>query len=397
MGETHTDKTQKPSFQLPGRQWEYLLSCLEEENIMLFIGPGILPFPGHESLEDALCEYLQQCSKDETSPFIEKFYRDDKFFMLNERDKHESLWNFMGYYRDFFKENKDKLEPAMEVLRKLAAIPFTTIMSSIPNTLIEDAFGDEFSFHTDFYNKKQKPEQYIPGTKNDPLIYYLRGKMDKDESMVISHNDLFDYLESIYEAKSIQPEFKAVLKSAKYYVFLGLPLESWYMQLIMRLFEFHVKSPRIMALKRFPETKQNQKAVYEDLYKVKFYESESIEFIDQLYEHCSEKGILKVVGERAGATANFDRDVQVFRTQLSAGHPEKSIKMFEELVNKYLKYDDAPDFFNTMFQGVGAYNLAKRQYNITEITFDKFEVAQSKLTRFLSSQVEELKTLVHGK
>jgi hypothetical protein len=394
MGDTNTDNKKSPAFELPDRQWEYLLDRLNKEETLLFVGPGILPFPGYDSLEDALCQYLQDKSAEEMAPFVDKFYRDDKFFMLNDRDKNESLWNFMSYYRDFFKEHKEELAEARSVLRKLAEIPFSTIVTLIPNTLIEEAFGEDFAFHADFYNKKKKPQAYVPGRKTDPLIYYLRGKMTVDESMVISHNDLFDYLESIYEAKSMDADFKNLLKNSKYYIFLGLPLESWYMQLLIRVFDFHVDTPRILALKKFPEKFQDQKTVYEDLYKLKFYDSKSLDFIDQLHQHCEDNDLLKEVSGGA-ATANFDRDAEQFLSLLKAGHHEQSLSILEELSVKYLlepaKYSE---YFSDLTLGASNYRSAHRNYNINLITYDKFKVEEAKLTSFLNMQFDNLKALV---
>lgn len=395
MGESNTDKTQSPNFNLPDRQWEYLLDRLDKEETLLFIGPGVLPFPGYNSLEDALCQYLQDKSKEEMSPFIDKFYRDDKFFMLNDRDKNESLWNFMSYYRDFFKEHQEELEEARAVLRKLAEIPFSTIITMSPNTMLEEAFGEDFAFHADFYNKKQQPKKYVSGRKDDPLLYYMRGKMTSDESMVISHNDLFDYLESIYDSKSMDGDFKKFLRNSKYYIFLGLPLESWYMQLLMRLFDFHVVNPRILALKRFGERFKGQKVVYEDLYKVKFYDSKSLDFISQLHERCQAANMLKEASGGA-ASANFDRDAEQFHSLLRAGHHEQSLSVLEELSVKYLgdpaKYSE---YFTDLTLGASNYRSAHRNYNINLITYDKFQVEEAKLTSFLSMQFTNLKALVN--
>lgn len=395
MGDTKAEHTQKPIFDLPKRQWEYLLDCLDKEETILFIGPGILPFPGYDSLEDALCEYLQKCSADEMTPFIKRFYRDDKFFRLNENDKDESLWNFMSYYRDFFTEHDEQLAEARTILRKLAAIPFSTIISLIPNTLIEDAFGQDLAFHTDFYNKKGQPNPYVPGRQDDPLIYYLRGKMTEDESMVISHNDLFDYLESIYDAKSMDSKLKADLKAAKYFIFLGLPLESWYMQLLLRLFEFHVKKPKILALKRFAERAQSQKVVYEDLYQVKFYESESIDFIDQLHQQCADQQKLRTSTANAGAVSGFERDAQEFLSLIPAGHHEESLVALEELSAKYLKPAEHQSYFNDLMLIASNYRAAVRNYNIGFIVFEKLQTEEAKLTNALNVQFQALKALVN--
>ncbi|PSR14493.1 MAG: hypothetical protein DA408_04910 [Bacteroidetes bacterium] len=394
MGKEPTDSTQENSFQLPDRQWEYLLDRLEREEAVLFIGPGILPHDQHGTVEDALDEYLQEKSKAEANPFIEKFYRDDKFFMLNERDKDESLWNFMSYYRDFFTEKTNELTAARAVLDKITQIPFSTIISLSPNQLLEEAYGDKFAFHTDFYNKKKKPQPFVPGRKEDPLIYYMRGKMTADESMIISHNDLFDYLESIYEAKSMDADLKANLKAAKYFVFLGLPFESWYMQLLIRLFEFQAISPRILALKKFQDKDNSQKIVYEDLYKVQFYENDSTDFIQQLHDQCAARGLLKTASNQTAA-ANFDRDAEQFLSLIKAGQHEQSLASLEELSVKFLVPPaNFNDYFNTLMIGASNFRSALRSYNISLITYDKYKTEEAKLVSFLNMQFQELKALV---
>ena len=56
MGEQSTTNREKIVFSMPDRQWKYLLDRLQEEEALLFIGPGILPFPGYASLEEILAK-----------------------------------------------------------------------------------------------------------------------------------------------------------------------------------------------------------------------------------------------------------------------------------------------------------------------------------------------------
>ncbi|MEZ4988055.1 MAG: hypothetical protein R2795_24005 [Saprospiraceae bacterium] len=394
MGQTDTNP--KTAFELPERQWEYLLDRLEKEETILFIGPGLLPFPGADSVEDALFDYLQEKSQQEALPFISKFYRDDKFFMLNERDKDESLWNFMSYYRDFFEEKKEDLAEARALLAQVAKLPFSTIITLCPDALLEEAYGDQFAFHADFYNKKKKPQPYLPGRMDDPLIYYLRGRMTVDESMIISHSDLFDYLESIYEAKSMDADLKQTLKSAKYYIFLGLPLESWYMQLLLRLFDFHLLKPRILAMKHFQEKDLSKRVVYEDLYNVNFHDHSGGAFLQELFQRCEAKGMVKQATGNA-VQANFERDAEAFQSLLRAGHHEQSLANLEELSVKYLPQPaQYASYFNTLTLGASNYRSAHRNYNINLITYEQFKVEETRLVAFLNMQFEELKSLIHG-
>lgn len=268
---------QKPphnSFSLPDRNWEFLLDELDKENVVLFIGPGLLLHEEHGTVENALNHYLLQKSEEESKPFIKKFYRDDKFFLL--QDGNRNQWSFMSHSQDFFEASNESLNPARKVMRNIAEIPFSNIISLSPNTLLLDAFGEDFACHHNFFNKTKEEEKYVPGRKEDPLIYFLRGIMTHDESMIISHNDLFDFLQSVYAARSIDQNFIKDLKGATSYIFLGLSLEAWYMQLLLRIFESQNVNIDILAFKTFKDGDESQKALYEDLYNVEFHQNLSL-------------------------------------------------------------------------------------------------------------------------
>ena len=191
MPDATPQKTPSQSFNLPDRNWEFLLDELDKEKVVLFIGPDLLVHKEHGTVENALNNYLLEKSKEESRPFVKKFYRDDKFFLLEDGNKNQ--WSFMSHTQDFFDAKNESLDPAREILGHIAEIPFNNIITLSPNTLLLEAFGKDFACHHNFFNKTKEEEKYVPGRKEDPLIYFLRGIMTHDESMIISHNDLFDF------------------------------------------------------------------------------------------------------------------------------------------------------------------------------------------------------------
>lgn len=388
------DNTNHKTFKLNEPQWEYLLACLQKEETVLFLGPGILPHTAHNTVEDALFQHLLETSE-ASGGFIEKFYRDDKFFKLKEKGIEENRFFFLSSYQKFFNKDNAQLDAAREVVSKIVQIPFSTIITLCPNQLLESAYGEDYASHSDFYKKKEKPRPYIPGTKEDPLIYYMRGNIADDASMVISHNDLFDYLESIYESKSMDDTFKSDLKQAKYFIFLGLPLEAWYMQLLMRLFEFHIKTPKILALKRFTEQHNGQKLVYEDLYEMEFHDHDGPEFIEQLYKICEERSLLKAPKSNT-KQASFQRDALVFQERLKNGHIVQSLTELENLSKKYLQpASEYSEYLINLSTKSSSYKKALRDYTTGFLTKPDFSVEENKLIAYLHMQFDDLQELIN--
>jgi len=383
----HLDKTIIP-FSLAERNWAFLLDELNKEKVVLFIGPELLPHAEHGTVENALHHYLLQKNEEERRPFIKKFYRDDKFFLLQEGNKNQ--WSFMSHSRDFFEPTNESLDTARAVLRKIAEIPFSNIITLNPDTLILEAFGKDFPKHHNFFNKTKEEEKYLPGTKADPLIYFLRGIMSHDESMIISHNDLFDFLQSVYAAKSIDQAFIKDLKEATSYIFLVLSLEAWYMQLLLRIFESQDVNVDILAFKKFKENHQSQKTLYEDLYNVEFHQNNGVDFIHQFHERCQEKGLLKKIGNTL--SANFDRDAQQFLSLHREGFHEECLEAFKELANKHLEDNkENRAFYNELPLAESNYRSVKRAFTRGGLEHEKYRIAQTKLLDHLMVLFNDLK------
>lgn len=403
-----------PPFSLPESRWELIQKKIRDQQCVLLIGPELLPHPVHGTIEKALHHYLlekngelaQEFAKGTPNadpPFIHKFYQDDKFFLLQSDNKDQSHFSFMKYYQQFFVDHADDFAEARAVLEKLAQLPFHIIISLTTDNLLTEAYTGKYGHHIDVYRKNQPPEPYIPGTAANPLLYYMRGHIKHQESMVITHNDLFDYLQSIFSESSMHPDMKDDLDDREkprehknLYIFLGLPLEEWYMQLLLRLFNMHIVNPQIIALKKFEKDKQAIQDVYEDLYKIEFHPNEGQEFIEQLHQRFADQGALK---EETPQLANdgFSLDKLRYENAVREGDTEETLKVFKEIAHKYaVPKADHQAFFDDLSAGEGNYNRAKRQFLTGRSTKEEWKIDQNRLVDLLGILLDDLTQIANG-
>ncbi|MDZ7868608.1 MAG: hypothetical protein U5L02_05275 [Rheinheimera sp.] len=57
--------------------------------------------------------------------------------------------------------------------------------------------------------------------------------------MLTHESDFFDYLESVFKANSMNQQPGDELEQMERFIFLGLPYEKWYFQLLLRVLAFH--------------------------------------------------------------------------------------------------------------------------------------------------------------
>ena len=201
-------------------------------------------------------------------------------------------------------------------------------------------------------------------------------------------------LQSVYAAKSIDQNFIKDLKEATSYIFLGLSLEAWYMQLLLRIFESQNVNIDILAFKTFNEGDESQKALYEDLYNVEFHQNNGVSFIEQLYEKCKEKGLLKTKGDTA--QADFDRDSQQFLSLHREGFYEECLEAFKELAKSYLEDNkDNRDFYSELPIAESNYRSAKRDFTRGKMQHEAYRIAQTRLLDHLTVLFNDLKDMIN--
>ena len=294
--------------------WEFVLDKIEEDTCVLVIGPEVMTPRNGKSLSEAEVEYLNISNNDK----ILRYYPNDHFFLFKE-PQHRTL--VCHQIKKFFKEELI----VTDTLRKIAQIPINVYINVGPDKLLNEVFDDlELSFQYGLYKKNKDPHEIQPPTKKLPLIYSAFGSIESEESLILTHDDLFDYFKSIFARKSMPQELKTRLKEAKNFIFLGVPFEKWYMQLLLRELEIHKQHDFTRFAANQALSKEVQTLCIEQFH-IQFIQDQYRipEFIDELHKRCAAQGMLREKNQ------SFEVALEDIRRLIQEGELENAIERFE--------------------------------------------------------------------
>ncbi|MEO0877995.1 MAG: SIR2 family protein, partial [Bacteroidota bacterium] len=176
-----------------------------------------------------------------------------------------------------------------------AQIPFHIYLTFTPGLFVPKAFEQEgFSYQFDFANKSaHQPSKIKPPTGQQPLIYNLFGSITEEESLILTHNDLYAYFKSVFERRSMPTILREALEKVNCFIFLGLPFEKWYMQMLLRELGIHKSSEDFIRFAAKQSLSDEIMTFCYDQFTINFVDHHVEEFIDLLYDHSSQAGILR--------------------------------------------------------------------------------------------------------
>ena len=162
-----------------------------------------------------------------------------------------------------------------------------------PDLLIKKTFEEKkLDYIYDFYNKEQNPQAIGKPTKDKPLIYNLFGDIETEGSLILTYDDLFDYLFAIFGKYELHQDLRKELQNSRMILFVGFRYEKWYFKLISRILNLH-KGKLSHAPLRDKKLLPDVRNFYSNELNVKFLNYNSIDIIDTLHEKCNEKNILR--------------------------------------------------------------------------------------------------------
>lgn len=285
--------------------WADIAKNLTKGRTVLVLGPDAIPFypakADGEATETTLSELSRQQILEELGGQVSHYYARDKLFLFkNARAKRDAM-DIMetGTHR------RDWL-PDAELLRKIAAMPFSVVLNLNPDKLAYEAFvkycrPPQF----DFFSVNHKPAHFNierePDCYDAPLVYNLCGSVaDALDSVVLDHFDLFNLLKKLLNDEGVPKNLTEPLRKADRFVLLGFELERWYFQLFL-----HYVNRLDGAFDNFNQNFPILSPVGEDSreFVMKQFNIEhfatSREDFDRLYEACAQQGILRKITDPA--------------------------------------------------------------------------------------------------
>jgi hypothetical protein len=305
--------------------WEAIVGKIRKQRAILVVGPeAFLSADKSKSLHQSLIGELDIPN----NRFIQKYYADDDFFLFNVGGGRSFTCERIY---DFYKRHA----PGEELIQ-LARIPFHVILSVSPGKLLNKAFDKlNFQYQFDYYRKTRGPSEIKDPTVQLPLIYNLFGCIDDEESLVLTHNDLYDYFKSIFARRSMPEKLKNALtqREINCFIFLGIPFDKWYMQLLLRELEIHRSSEDFIRYAANQSLTEDVKTFCTEQFTISFVSNNIPNFIHTLYGYCEEADILRT-------EQDTDRWTQI-KNYLAEGKLGIAIEQFVDLTRGTELEDEA--------------------------------------------------------
>jgi len=275
-----------PDIELKSIPWESLKNAIKKQRCVLFLGPELSISKNGKPITEQLLKHIDYKNNRDIL-----YYPSDELFLfrnnLSKVDTYEKMEAFFN-----------NIEPS-GIYEQIAQLPFHLIISFNTDNFLKRAFGKlGLDPTTSFFNKKAIPEKDVqPPTLKSPLVYNLLGSIDEMESLILSHDDMYDYINVMLTQNPLPQAIKNVLfKGGTRYIMLGFKFEKWYVQLLLRILQLHKKDVPIAknaASKNMDNVSEEIKSFCFDQFNIEFIPNDIDQFVTQLYNECDKDGLLR--------------------------------------------------------------------------------------------------------
>lgn len=182
---------------------------------------------------------------------------------------------------------------ANEMHMDLATLPFSLIITSTPDTMFCEALkkGGKPPIIERYNFRGQNPDIVPKGSVEKPLVFYLYGTVDEPESMVLTENDLLDFLMAVVLKNPPLPNniMSELRNKNNSLLFLGFGFKNWYLRILLRVLQGRGKESRSFALEpHAPGCAEDYESAIlfyrKSDYKIQIHHQEIHQFVKELKE-----------------------------------------------------------------------------------------------------------------
>lgn len=346
--------------------WDITIDSIEEGKTVLVLGADVYADMNEGTLHDQMRNFLLK----EKVP-IQKYYKQDGFFLFEQ----PHLRTFACHQiKEFYKTVLPN-----DTLQKIVHIPFHIILTITPDKLIHRAFSENhFKFQYGFYKKDTDPQNIQPPERDFPLVYNAFGSLDNEESIILTHDDLYHYFKSIFSRSSMPEQVKTALQEIKNIIFLGVSFDKWYMHLLLREFGVHNKKD-ILRFAANQSVSNKIRTFCFQQFKIEFIEHNVDDFIDELYVRFQQKGLL-----RQKVIETVGDKIEQMKQLVSIGNVEHAIEILREFAEGTDLADEAVGISSR-------YRRYKRKVTQNVLDESQKEIEINRITTNLLELINEAK------
>lgn len=153
---------------------------------------------------------------------------------------------------------ESRLYAPSAVHEKLASLPFSLIVTTAQDALLAQALRAKGKIpSTQRYHlrgdKRDNPEFVVPGSPASPVVYHLFGNAEEPSSLVLSENDVLDFLIRVVSERPQLPNslLRALKRVGQSFLFVGFGIRHWdlriLLKVLLRALELNRSGPAIAA------------------------------------------------------------------------------------------------------------------------------------------------------
>lgn len=262
--------------------WKFIVKSIEKQKCILFLGPEL--FRAKDNSRSRQQEFFENLAIKNPQKILS--YNHDGFFLFSSPEEKTRLFKEI---KDFFEERNDE-----DIIQKIAEIPFHVAVSINPDISLKRFFIQKNYPHAfDFFDKNLKKDIQETPTAKKPLLYNLFGSITNLETLILTHNDLFEYFRAFMGNNILPQELRTALDKADNYIFLGFQFDKWYVQLMLSLLKLNDPNSNFERYASANSISNDIKTLCIKQYNIQFIGADNNVFINTLYQKCKDANLLR--------------------------------------------------------------------------------------------------------
>jgi hypothetical protein len=228
------------------RHWTSLITSLRHGQSVLVVGPEIPVKSASAGPPDATesTSYIEALTLELASELEEDNRRVTGHTLAAVAQQYEDAEGFGPNALRALAEKfyKSRAYRPSGVHQALAALPFGLILTTCHDDLLARALAEagkkpivqRYHLRGD---KRDNAEFVLPGVPDTPIIYHLFGNAQEPASLVLSENDLLDFLLAIVSERPPLPNslIRALKRVGQNFLFVGFGIKVWYLRVLLKV------------------------------------------------------------------------------------------------------------------------------------------------------------------
>ena len=235
------------------KHWDQLIYSIRHDKCILMLGPYASLEINDETGElSSSSELLTNELAAEVPDCIENWGIDVNSLQQVAQcyQKKEGRIGLLTKISGFYEKRKNWTSPIHE---DLSHLPFSLSITSSPDNMLFNAIKEhpDKSPKVASYNYKGKAVKIdCLGSPAEPFIFHLYGRFDDDNSLVITENDLLEYLINVASKKPGIPEIilSELQDREKCLMFVGFGFKHWYLKVLLHILKIGTRDRKAFAL-----------------------------------------------------------------------------------------------------------------------------------------------------